>query len=66
MADHDLDFDELADLIDLIERMIDGDPRNPDVLSWRPTLLKLKTQQFHQATLSQRRPSDAPSRGDDQ
>jgi hypothetical protein len=39
-----LDADQVDDLIDLLQRMIDGDPRNPDVLSWVPTLKQLQAQ----------------------
>lgn len=55
-----LDEDELEDLIDLLQRMLDGDPHNPDVLSWTPTLNKLTTQ----AELFHKEISDATSRGE--
>lgn len=41
---HSLDVDELEDLLDLIQRMIDGEPKNPDVQAWLPTLRKLQAQ----------------------
>jgi hypothetical protein len=36
--------DELDDLLDLLQRMIDGEPTNPDVTSWLPVIQKLKAQ----------------------
>ena len=39
---HPLNADELDDLIDLLERMVDGEPRNPDVMSWIPVIVKLR------------------------
>jgi hypothetical protein len=35
---------ELDDLIDLLQRMIDGEPTNPDVTAWLPVLAKFQAQ----------------------
>lgn len=41
-AAKELTADDIYDLIDLLERMIDGEPTNPDVQEWIPTLVRLK------------------------
>lgn len=37
-----LTADELDDLLDLLDRMVEGEPRNPDVMAWIPLIGKLR------------------------
>lgn len=37
-----LNTDDLDDLIDLLDRMVDGEPTNPDVMLWAPVIVKLR------------------------